>query len=880
MDLVDICKVPPATNKKHRVWHKRLRRRKREAQLPAMQREAKKGPKLPEERKQSTEWPSLKKSHLEAQQSDRWTSHSRPIDALKFTCSQCKDNLEYIPKDLMSHFEEKHRGSSPVFSCHLCSFAAHDFSYLGVHLLSHKETFSSCSVCNDDVIRTWSELSAHLTLRHCQNGKYSCEKCPRFSTGDVTVFLEHLCVHHLGLQRANEIASITANQALSCPHCAYETSHKWVLAKHINANHSCPKKKEIRSMARKSNNSQMKPRLTRSTVRDMCWLTEDCLSLPGPDFLDKYCHLSDPQTTLETTQQFLMKSVAGGKGDQKWTKALKSVLSNVPQDINVHPKSNNGVVANSEDLAVLTVQNKITLAPNGATYAKRLKTEKESVTPESPAAEDHFDIGHKGGQVIFNDDLRCLENETKQSKNPFGSTRNEPPGCVRILENGENQETNSNNGGKVIRPEDAQLTLDGINISAQPKGTNESQEQKATSKDKAKNPTLRRRRKRKSRSKKAKKATSEFALKIVLKKNPVKEKQWVSQNPLLERNGLRVEELANPDSAFQVRVSDQPDPGEAIPSAHAPAKAEHPPHCSAKPSEPRNALQPAAFEDLPSERERHDANQSPNNFSTLVDKSVPSKTAVKACPENSRLPSSGAFPESAVDGATRSGGGGSSHSKWPPLSQPATTSHDVINSGGAKPAASTEHTDHCVALPSDFKALDDSWAAFVGHWQPAPKSLQRTLKLIAMNPSQPIRRPVRDQPVVVLNHPDADIPEVARIMNVVSRYRGDVHKVVLSQRTLHALSALTDGTKRYRDTESRPLWRGENSVKERFVLKLRLRRLSRKRYQVVGGLSPKRKTAEKFTCWFCGRVFDKQEVWMLHRKRHLMDWKKPNCEHV
>ncbi|XP_049591764.1 uncharacterized protein [Syngnathus scovelli] len=884
MDLVDICKVPPGTNKKHRVWHKRLRRRKREAQLPTMQREAKNGPKLPEEREQSTEWPSLKKSHLEAQQSDRWTNHSRPIDALKFTCSQCKDNLEYVPKDLMSHFEEKHRGSSPVFSCHLCPFAAHDFSYLVVHLLNHKDTFSSCSICNDDVKRTWSELSAHLTLRHCQNGNYSCEKCQRFSTGDVTVFLEHLCVHHLGLQRANEIASITANQTLSCPRCAYETSHKWVLAKHINANHSCQKKKEIRSMARKSNNSQMKPRLTRSTVRDMCWLTEDCLSLPGPDFLEKYCHLSDPQTTLETTQQFLMKSVAGGMGDQKWTKALKSVLSNVPQDINVHPKSNNGVVPKSEDLAVLTVQNKITLAQNGAaTYAKRPKTEKESVTPESPAAEDHFDVGHKGGQVIFNDDLRCLENETKLSKHPFGSTRNEPAGCVRILENGENQETNLNNGAKVIRPEDAQLTLDGINISAQPKVTNESQERKATSKDKVKNPTLRRRRKRKSRSKKAKKATSEFALKIVLKKNPVKEKQWVSQNPLLERNGLRVEELANPDSAFQVCVSDQPDPGEAIASARAPAKAEHPPHCSAKPSEPRNALidQPAVFEDLPlpSERERHDANQCPNNFSTLVDKSVPSKTAVKVCPENSRLPFSGAFPELAVDGATRSGG--SSHSKWPPLSQPATTSHDVINSGGAKPAASTEHTDHCVVLPSDFNPLDDSWPAFVGHWQPAPKSLQRTLKLIAMNPSQPIRRPVRDQPVVVLNHPDADIPEVARIMNVVSRYRGDVHKVVLSQRTLHALSALTDdGTKRYLDAESRPLRRGENSVKERFVLKLRLRRLSRKKYQVVGGLSPKRKTAEKFTCWFCGRVFGEREVWMLHRKRHLMDWKKPNCENV
>ncbi|XP_077351117.1 uncharacterized protein znf518a [Festucalex cinctus] len=919
MDLTDICKVTSTANKKtcvrkkNRVWHKRLHRRKRAAQLPAMQREAKNGPKKTREKgKQSTEWPSSKKPHLEAQQSERWTNRSRPIDALRFTCSQCKDNLEYVPKDLMRHFEEKHSGSSPVFSCHICPFDAQDFSYLQVHLLSHKDTFSSCNICNDDVKRTWSELSAHLTACHCQNGKYSCEKCQTFSTGDVTVFLEHLCVHHLGLQRANEIdvhkdntqlGSITANQTLCCPHCTYEASQKWVLAKHINANHSCQqgnqKKKEIRSIARKSNNSQFKPRLTRSTVREMCWLTQDCLSLPGRDFLDKYCHLSDPQTTLKNTQQFLMKSVAGEKGDQKWTKALKSVLSNVPQDINVHPKSEN-----SEDLTVLTVQNKITLAQNGATYAKRLKmmekTEKESLTSENPAGDAYHNV-QKGGQVILNDDPHCLENETKLSKHTLTSTHNEPPECVQILENGENHElkTNLNNGGN-IRPEDVQLSLDGINNSSEPMITIASQEQKAVSKGKAKNNTVRRRRKRKSRYKKVKKVTSELALKIVLKKNPVKERQWVSQSPLLTIDRLPVEDRykrPNPDRIVQVSepAADQHDPREDVTSAHAPSAAELPPHCAAKPAGPENVLkdQPVVFEDvcLPSERKLDDANKSLHFLDTVLDKSILSnstKTAVEECPENSQLPSSSAFPDcsvSTVDGATQS-----SHSGSPPLSQRAITPQGVINSGGATLAVSTEQSDHHIVAPPVFKPdhlrnadppvekaiPHESWPAFVRCRQPAPKSLQRTLKLIAMNPSQLIRRPVRDQPVVVLNHPDADIPEVARIMNVVSRYRGEVQKVVLSQRTLNALSAVTNGThetNHYMDAQTQPPWQGENLVQERFVLKLKLRRLSRKKYEVVGAVSPNRKMAKKFRCWFCGRVFEKQEVWMVHRKRHLMDWK-------
>ncbi|XP_077585953.1 uncharacterized protein znf518a [Stigmatopora nigra] len=916
MDLVNVYSVISAPNKKqrarknNRAGRKRLRRTKPSAPCSTMQREAQNGPKhMSEEHEHSTEWPSSNKPNLESQPSECWTNHN--IDALRFTCCHCKDNQEYVSKDLVRHFKENHRGSSPIFSCHMCPFDAPDLSYLRVHLLSHKDTFSSCSICKDDIKRTWAELSTHLTICHCQNGKYSCEKCPRFSTDDVAVFLKHMCVHHLGLQTANEIeldksntqfASVKANETLRCPYCSYEASQNLVLAKHINANHGCLKgdqrKKKIRSKARNSNNTHIRPRLTRSSVKEMCWLTQDCLSLPGRDFLNKYCDLSDPQTTLEKTQQFLMKSVAGEKGDQKWTKALKSVLSNVPQDISIHPKSENCIVSNSEELTVLTVQNKITVSQNGATYPKRLKvvetTEKESLTPESSATDAHYDNGQNRRQVILNDTPYCLDTETKDSKDVLNHSQNKPLEFVKILENGENHILNLNHGNDV-KQEDMQLGFEEINHSCDPIITTESQEQKATHKDKPKSTTLRKRRKRKTRFKKVKKVSSELALKIVLKKNPVKERQWVSQSPLLPVEDQSKQ--APPDTTMQVSIPmiDQHDPKEAVTIAHALSETEPPLHGDTKPAQLKNFLneQPFVSEDLPLpfDRKNDNVNKTLQVVQTVHDKSTMSnlmKTSIELCPETMQFPCSNGSPNCSVsavdDGATQS-----TPSNSPPFSQPAITSHGIMNPAGKRqsdhdievpPQSNTDHLSNS-DQPTKKATGQKSQPAFVRCQQPLPKNLQRTLKLIAMNPSQLIKRPVRDQPVVVLNHPDADVPEVARIMNVVSRYKGDVQKVVLSQRTLKALSAVTNGTHEanlYMDAQTQPPWHGENLVQERFVLKLRLRRLGRKKYEVVDAVSPNKIVAKKFSCWFCGRVFEKQEVWMVHRQRHLVDWERPNCE--
>lgn len=178
-------------------------------------------------------------------------------------------------------------------------------------------------------------------------------------------------------------------------------------------------------------------------------------------------------------------------------------------------------------------------------------------------------------------------------------------------------------------------------------------------------------------------------------------------------------------------------------------------------------------------------------------------------------------------------------------------------------------------LPAKIAIQRDPSLVSRQQWQPAPKNLERILNLVAISPYQLVKQPTGDQPVVVLNHPDADIPEIARIMEVVHRYKGEVRKVVLSRRTVIALSALkgevptaVDSTYGQPDLGTC----GRNCVQERFILKLKLRRLSRKKYKVVGTVSPRGGDYTRFRCWYCGRVFASQETCEVHRQRHLVEW--------
>ncbi|NXG18227.1 Z518A protein, partial [Grallaria varia] len=159
--------------------------------------------------------------------------------------------------------------------------------------------------------------------------------------------------------------------------------------------------------------------------------------------------------------------------------------------------------------------------------------------------------------------------------------------------------------------------------------------------------------------------------------------------------------------------------------------------------------------------------------------------------------------------------------------------------------------------------------------QRASKETVRTLKLLPFNSNQLVKCPRRNQPVVVLNHPDVDVPEVVNVMKTVAKFKGHVLKVLLSKRTIEALlqpsfcnplDVTTDDFSQKRYRTIKPI----NPVKERFVLKLTLKKTSKNNYQIVKTTSDNTLKA-KFSCWFCGRIFDNQDNWVGHGQRHLME---------
>ncbi|XP_075468844.1 zinc finger protein 518A [Ascaphus truei] len=159
--------------------------------------------------------------------------------------------------------------------------------------------------------------------------------------------------------------------------------------------------------------------------------------------------------------------------------------------------------------------------------------------------------------------------------------------------------------------------------------------------------------------------------------------------------------------------------------------------------------------------------------------------------------------------------------------------------------------------------------------RPRPsKDTVRTLRLYPFSSKQLVTCPRRNQPVVVLNHPDADVPEVVNVMRTISKFNGRVLKVSLSKRTIDALDSKFSSTTRIASNEG-PAKRPRRTkpvspVKERFVLKLTLKKTSKNNYKIVKNTSGNQFNAT-FHCWFCGRIFDNQDQWVGHGQRHLME---------
>ncbi|XP_060697916.1 zinc finger protein 518A [Hemiscyllium ocellatum] len=163
------------------------------------------------------------------------------------------------------------------------------------------------------------------------------------------------------------------------------------------------------------------------------------------------------------------------------------------------------------------------------------------------------------------------------------------------------------------------------------------------------------------------------------------------------------------------------------------------------------------------------------------------------------------------------------------------------------------------------------------------RSVVKTLRLVPFDHGQLIRCPRRNQPVIVLNHPDVDAPEVVNVMKTIKKCKGNVLKVVLSKRTISALldacSSMQVAEKGFLLNQGKKI-KPVSPVKERYVLKLKLKKTSKNNYQIVKNISNKAIEA-RFSCWFCGRIFDNQEDWVGHGQRHLMettrDWNSLTC---
>ncbi|XP_004715197.1 zinc finger protein 518B [Echinops telfairi] len=167
-------------------------------------------------------------------------------------------------------------------------------------------------------------------------------------------------------------------------------------------------------------------------------------------------------------------------------------------------------------------------------------------------------------------------------------------------------------------------------------------------------------------------------------------------------------------------------------------------------------------------------------------------------------------------------------------------------SSSKRKSRSQAHVNHCLKDPSIFQVA-------------------RHLRLIAVKPDQLIKCPRRNQPVIVLNHPDVDSPEVTNVMKVINKYKGNVLKVVLSERTRCQLCIRRHQVRLTYQDEA-----GASRAKRQTMLKMKLKKVHKNNYQVVDSLAGDSAQCI-FKCWFCGRLYEDQEEWMSHGQRHLIE---------
>ncbi|MBN3304396.1 Z518A protein, partial [Amia calva] len=266
----------------------------------------------------------------------------------------------------MKHFQVAHQGFLPTYPCDMCNFTANDFSLLQQHRLRHRDTFVKCEICNDSIQYTLLQLTRHFGLYHSLNGNYRCEKC-KFCTKDVGTFVQHI-------HRHGEVQ-------YKCGKCPHD-----YIIKHMSAMHSdeierkCKwKEKDDGAKTLVDMSPGLKLLLKKNVAgvpRDAHWRTKGLHALSGGGLLDEYGRLSNPEKTLEETQQFLERSVVSEKDSAQWAKVRKNEQQYISPILPavLHPmlesgfNSNTGLIkTGSNGSPMLMVKNKISIPPNCTT---------------------------------------------------------------------------------------------------------------------------------------------------------------------------------------------------------------------------------------------------------------------------------------------------------------------------------------------------------------------------------------------------------------------------------------------------------------------------------------------------------------------------------
>ncbi|XP_062375284.1 zinc finger protein 518A [Sardina pilchardus] len=774
-------------------------------------------------------------------------------------------------------------------------------------------------VC-EDVKHTIPQLTESLCAPRSLDGVFTCVRCNLY-TKDIGTFLQHTHVRHEP-QLFGDAKDTCASQSddlnsyLSLTSTGHPLKYEFDSQKPQNdyLNHKAAvavkekerkyvwRKKHIQPKVEDDESAGLKLHLKKHPLKADSWMARGYLSLSGEGMLDENGLLLNPEETLEATNQYLQRTIGPEKSAMKTT--VKEELQNLTRPVTpaslLLPKNATSlppeaVNPSNNDLAVLMERNNISLPPNCTTEVQGFKMVDgkkhlvlkvmpapkqeivDAVEPTPCPTEGSLSSTRSEPQILNQSDPACSVKQPQACNGisaheaistyspPFGKTDADRSPLEKPAHgpcedqgfcDGPNQGCNDNRGLDQDVAEDSHKAGNSLQSSAQ---------------EVRKQP-------------RAKKTLLMPMIAHAVSEGPSGLLHKADQPSMDEVNASVdvIDECLSPaaegDSGSE---SDGGFPGPPSPP--------EPDTLPASPCWPRgDGKEHSHTDDGTSNmniRESHvlENNADASEVSGIAEsvKSLQGSTVSiqTTCPQNSETPRSVSSPDVPAEPITELR-----------TVQPLACTQDAVEKPGSQelsplrtetavnkrprdssPNRCDERPASKVRRDVDYEDGTGSSSTETGCWEPSPRHVEKTLRLFPLSFFQLIKKPQGDQPVVVLNHPDAHIPEVANIMRVVHKYGNEVQKVVLCQQTLKALSDLeiNRGASLLASVSIPPSPRRVqpgSTVKERFSLKLKLRRSGQNAYQVVnaGG-------HQSLRCWFCGRLFTKQEDFICHGQRHLME---------